>query len=208
MDKNLRQAFHYFFWTQPSSIHQCCPCSTQGPPSPAHHPQPPLWHNAVVAFRAFMLAVVWGRLKTHCVRQPLSWVAGRNLLGCEWRDRNAHMNGLMCAGHLLIEGRYASVSLVHQLSCSITRAAVVQYCRGDLNEWGASSIVLVVNNYHQTSCFVPLFYCTPVLFSWMKLKCKSIKKTIKVPTTQILALVQHWIIIININVQVAFKCFN
>lgn len=39
-------------------------------------PQPLLWHNAVVAFRAFMLAVVWGRLKTHCVRQALSWVAG------------------------------------------------------------------------------------------------------------------------------------
>lgn len=35
-------------------------------------PQPALWHNAVVAFRAFMLAVVWGRLKTLCV---LSWVA-------------------------------------------------------------------------------------------------------------------------------------
>lgn len=95
--KNLRQAFHYVAWAQPSSIHQQCPCPTQGPPSSAHHPQPALWHNAVVAFRAFMLAVVWGRLKTLCVRQPLSWVAGRNLLGCEWRDRNAHMNGLVCA---------------------------------------------------------------------------------------------------------------
>lgn len=95
---------------QPSSIHQQRPCSTRGPPSSAHHPQPALWHNAVVAFRAFMLAVVWGRLKTLCVRRPLSWVAGRNLLGCEWRDRNAHMNGPVCAGHLLTEGRRASMS--------------------------------------------------------------------------------------------------
>jgi len=111
MDKILSSAFHDAAYVQPSSIHQQCPCSTQGPPSFAHHPQPALWHNAVVVFRAFMLAVVWGRLKTLCVCQPLSWVAGRNLLGGEQRDRNAHMNGLVCAGHLLTEERRAPMSL-------------------------------------------------------------------------------------------------
>lgn len=75
------EALHYVFWAQPSSIYQRRPCSTQGPPSSARYPQPPLWHDAVVAFRAFMLAVVWGRLKTHCVRQPLSWVVGREPAG-------------------------------------------------------------------------------------------------------------------------------
>lgn len=112
--KTLSWAFHYPACVQPSSIHQQWPCSTQGPPSSAHHPQPALWHNAVVAFRLFMLAVVWGRLKTLCMCQALSWVAGRNLLGCEQRDRNAHMNGLVCAGHLLMEERLPLWVLVHQ----------------------------------------------------------------------------------------------
>lgn len=44
-------------------------------------PQPTIWHNAVVAFWAFMLAVVWGRLKTLCVCQPLSWVVARKPAG-------------------------------------------------------------------------------------------------------------------------------
>lgn len=110
--KNLRRSLP-LRRLNPALIHpSAVPQShTQGPPCSPHHPHPGLWHNAVVAFRAFMLPVVWGRLKTLCVRQPLSWVAGRNLLGCEWRDRNAHMNGLVCAGHLLTEGRYASTGL-------------------------------------------------------------------------------------------------
>lgn len=45
-----------------------------------------------------------------CVSPCPAWL-GRNLLGCEQRDRNAHMNGLVCAGHLLTEKRRASMSL-------------------------------------------------------------------------------------------------
>lgn len=142
----------------PSALSLFC----TGPPRPAHHPSL-LWQNAVVAFRAFMLAVVWGRLKTHCVRRPLSCVAGRNLLGCERRDRNAHMNGVTSARHLLTGGRWEF--------CSSTVLFSYTCCSGTVrNERGAGAIVVVINNYHPNQLLSSLLLCS---------SCQNLPKVLK-----------------------------
>ena len=80
---------------------------------PPNHPHAGLWHHAVVPFPGLYAGCCLRQIEDPFVCQPLSWVARGNLLGRgqrEWRERNAHMNGLVCAQHLLTEGLCAFAS--------------------------------------------------------------------------------------------------
>lgn len=74
------ETVHQVAWAQPSSVRQQC----------APTPEPALWHNAGVAFR---------RLDAGCCRRQIEdpfsvgVLRGREAPGCQWRERNAYVNG-------------------------------------------------------------------------------------------------------------------